>query len=260
MGDRAYELMFLAQAAKALEFLGGWDEALGNMEVVYQAEEPPMIAISRSLPSLVRMLVSRGLLEEAAQRVEGRREAERSPGVLERVDYQTARSILLRAEGEPRGALEAAENALTSIDVTGLQQENTREAWVEAIESAFDLADLDKVRSLLGIVENLPPATTPVYLRGHFERFHARMAAAEGAQDRVDPAFKAAAGMFRELETPFWLAVTLIEHGEWLARQRRSAEAEPLLAEAREIFERLGSTPWLERVASVTSERVVSGR
>ena len=46
---------------------------------------------------------------------------------------------------------------------------------------------------------------------------------------------------------PFYLAVSELEHAEWLAEQGRAEEAEPLLAEAREIFERLGATPWLER-------------
>ena len=49
-------------------------------------------------------------------------------------------------------------------------------------------------------------------------------------------------------ELPFWLAVTELEHGEWLAGQERLEDAEPLLLEAREIFERLEATPWLERI------------
>ena len=40
----------------------------------------------------------------------------------------------------------------------------------------------------------------------------------------------------------------LLEHGEWLAEGGTADEAEPLLAEAREIFERLGAAPWLERL------------
>jgi hypothetical protein len=60
--------------------------------------------------------------------------------------------------------------------------------------------------------------------------------------------FKAAAGGFREYNFPFWLAVTQLEHAESLAGLGRTDEAEPLLVEAREIFERLGATPWVARV------------
>jgi hypothetical protein len=44
------------------------------------------------------------------------------------------------------------------------------------------------------------------------------------------------------------LAVTLLEHGEWLAGQGRSEDAASLLTEARVIFERLAARPWVERV------------
>jgi len=49
----------------------------------------------------------------------------------------------------------------------------------------------------------------------------------------------------------FWLAVTQLEHGEWLVGQGRPSEAEPRLAEAGEIFERLEARPWLERATAV---------
>jgi hypothetical protein len=50
-----------------------------------------------------------------------------------------------------------------------------------------------------------------------------------------------------ELGVPFYLAVTRLEHGEWLAGQDREQDAQPLLAQAREAFERLKARPWLER-------------
>jgi hypothetical protein len=66
----------------------------------------------------------------------------------------------------------------------------------------------------------------------------------------VEAGFKTAAGMLRELGVPFWLAVGLLEHGEWLAEQGDAERAQPLLAEAGEIFQGLGARPWLERLAA----------
>ena len=60
--------------------------------------------------------------------------------------------------------------------------------------------------------------------------------------------------MFRELGSPFWLAVTLLEHGEWLVQEGRGAQAGPMLDEASDIFERLRARPWLERAEKVASE------
>jgi hypothetical protein len=53
---------------------------------------------------------------------------------------------------------------------------------------------------------------------------------------------------------PFYIAVTLLERGEWLAGQDRRKDAEPLLDEAQEIFERLRAMPWLERVSQASAQ------
>jgi hypothetical protein len=52
---------------------------------------------------------------------------------------------------------------------------------------------------------------------------------------------------------PFHLAVTLTEQADWLIADNRGADAEPAFSEAREIFDRLGATPWLARVESAES-------
>ncbi|MDQ3767085.1 MAG: hypothetical protein M3346_07040, partial [Actinomycetota bacterium] len=51
-----------------------------------------------------------------------------------------------------------------------------------------------------------------------------------------------------QIGVPFYLAVTLLEHGEWLMRQDRNSEAAPLFQEARTTFERLKAKPWLDRL------------
>jgi hypothetical protein len=48
--------------------------------------------------------------------------------------------------------------------------------------------------------------------------------------------------------------VVQLEHAEWLAGQGRRDEAEPLIAEARETFERLEAAPWLERATQLGVE------
>lgn len=53
----------------------------------------------------------------------------------------------------------------------------------------------------------------------------------------------------------FWLALTQLEHAEWLVQQGRADEAEPLVVEAREVFERLEATPWIERADRVGVNR-----
>jgi hypothetical protein len=69
------------------------------------------------------------------------------------------------------------------------------------------------------------------------------LAGVRGDREDVEADFNAAAGMLRELGTPFWLAVRLLEHVEWLAKNGDAQQAEPLLTEAKAIFECLGAQP-----------------
>jgi hypothetical protein len=46
-----------------------------------------------------------------------------------------------------------------------------------------------------------------------------------------------------------------LEHADWLRTRSRSEEGEPLVAEARETFERLEAKPWLERATEASTER-----
>jgi hypothetical protein len=82
----------------------------------------------------------------------------------------------------------------------------------------------------------VPPGLRSPYLGAQALRFRARLAASDDAAFECSDA---AAKRFRELSTPFWLAVMLLEHGERLVAAGRPSTAEPLLAEAREIFGRL---------------------
>jgi len=71
-----------------------------------------------------------------------------------------------------------------------------------------------------------------------------------GESETTDRLFRGAIGLWREIAAPFHLAVVQLEHAEWLGAQARVDEAEPLLTEARETFERLEATPWLERLGA----------
>jgi hypothetical protein len=131
-------------------------------------------------------------------------------------------------------------------------------AFVEAVESALALGRPQIVDQLFAQVERLPPGVDSQSLHAQRRRLGARIAAQQGEPDKVEQGFKRAAAAFRELAVPFWLGVTVLEHGEWLVSEGRLAEAEPLLAEAGEILERLGAAPYLERLEHVRPQAAVA--
>jgi hypothetical protein len=83
------------------------------------------------------------------------------------------------------------------------------------------------------------------------------VSAAAGEHEVVESEFGAAEAGFRELGTPFDLAVALTEHAEWVTAQGRQDKAGPLRAEAREVFERLQARPWLQRLGPLAGEESV---
>ena len=82
-------------------------------------------------------------------------------------------------------------------------------------------------------------------------RARAQLGAREGNVVDAERLFKRAAGLFQELAVPFAVAVTRLEHAEWLTAHSRFEEAEPLRAEARAAFERLDAKRWLERMSGL---------
>ena len=165
---------------------------------------------------------------------------------------------MLRAEGRTKEALEAAAGCVALREELGSGSELIKQAIVEGVEAALELGDEEKAEKLLAVVDVLRPGELPPSLGAQAARFRARLAALRGDREAVEPGFKSAAGIFREFGLRFWLAVTLLEHGEWLAGEGRHDEAAPLVAEAREIFEELRAVVWLERAerAAHTAEVV----
>jgi class 3 adenylate cyclase/tetratricopeptide (TPR) repeat protein len=257
VGDRWYETSLIAETVFTLVRLGRWDEALDMSSQV-----PDLGAgDSRTMSlwqALVEIYLHRGKLAEAPQLLSMHSGAETSPDVQDRALSAAVRAMVALAEGDAARSLRLADEALRSREQLGPGSQGVRAGFVVALESAFALGNQAKVEELLEIVRSMPPGVLPPVLKAQLERFNARVAAVRGEVQAVESGLIAAAGMFRELGVVFSLAVTLLEYGEWLVRQGRREEAEPLLEEARMVFERLQATPWLDRLGRATGHLVAA--
>jgi predicted ATPase len=195
------------------------------------------------------LFVQRGELGEARRALHRLAPLAARDGLQPRSLEAVARAAVRRAEGRTEEALAAAEEVLARRAGLGGRHSWVKLAFVEAVEAAFALDDLDRVVDLLEEWERRFSEQRTPYVEAHERRFAARLAARRGEADAVEPSFLRASVIFRELSMPFYAAVTLLEHGEWLAASGRGVDAEPLLDEAQEIFERLRAVPWLERVS-----------
>jgi hypothetical protein len=256
-GNRVQELTWMTGSLLALIHVGRLDQALASGAAARSAEELPSLQwVSSGLADLVPLYVIRGDLDEARGLLDSLQEMSTSENTETRVAYAVARAELLRAEGKPADGLAALEEVLAARTHFGLAHHPIKRGLVQGLEAALDLGDSVKAEEILGIVGAARPGQVTPYLRAHAARLAARLAALRGEGESVEPGFVAAAQGFRDLGTPFDLALSLLEHAQWLSDEGRHVQAEPLLAEAREIFERLGAIPWLER----TTRLAVSGR
>ena len=114
-----------------------------------------------------------------------------------------------------------------------------------------------QAKEILGMVRAARPGQVTPWLRAHGARLSARVAACAGEEAGVEAGFATAEAGFRELGTPFDLAVALTEYAEWLVAQRRQDKAGALRAQAREIFEHLHARPWIERIGPLAGEESV---
>jgi tetratricopeptide (TPR) repeat protein len=245
VGSRLWEWRLLGEATSALSLTGRWAEALSE---VAEIPEQGIAAGYGLLPWLPEVQVNQGSLIEAKELLSLLARYKDSADLQERAEYAAARAIVLQAEGRHTDALAAGEEAFRTREELGPGNQAVKAGFVWAAEAALALGDLGKVGQLLAAIQQLPSGKRPPFLQAQATRVRARLAAARGDHEGVEVGFKAAAGILSELGVPFWRAVTLLEHAEWLAKEEDAQRAEPLLTEARAIFQRLGAQPWLERL------------
>ncbi len=261
LGNRANEWQMLGQAYPYFAS-GSWDQALEMAEEI-PTEKIVEARIAGSIVLLVVPLirVNRGEIEEADSAFSIFPKIDASTDVQERATHAVGHALIARSCGRAAEAVDGAREALRFLDDIGPAAEQSKEAFVVGIEAAFDLSDLATVDEFLRVIEAIPRGKQPQFLQAHDMRFRGRLADAGGQTTDVERFFKGAVGLFREIAAPFHMAVTLLEHGEWLIGQEREEESRPLLSEAQEIFERLKARPWMERTAAAAPEaRAVADR
>ena len=259
VGDRLWERRTIGQTYP-LVALGEWDEAIETMENSTETDisedRGAFLALLGDLPFIE---LARGRRTEAWEHYEKFAQAGISADVQERAMHAVGHAMLLHHEGREAEALATVEEALASADELGRGAQAFREGFVIAVEAALGLGEVERAERTIDELDRIPPGKVPPWLRAQKDRLRARIEGLGSNPANVETRFKRAAATFREISTPFQLAVTLLEHGEWLIGIGRADDAEVLVTEAREIFERLEAKPWSDRAGQATGSRVEAG-
>ena len=246
IGDRTYEWVFALDSTYYLFVTGDWNLALDRV-----AELPPYDELGLytlvSIAGLALIAANRGNEAELQLMLSASEKLKESPDVQARGTFALMRAIVAREGGHLELALASAREALTIGGQELIGSEVFKGGFVEGAEAALALGDGDAFEELISIVDRRSSRLVPPLLQAQKARLQARFAAEDSDDLAAESGFKRAAGLFREMGANFYLAVTQLEHGEWLIGRRRSDEAAGLISEARATFERLQARPWLER-------------
>jgi class 3 adenylate cyclase/tetratricopeptide (TPR) repeat protein len=236
VGNRPYEWAVLSERTYPLLMLGEWDEVIATRGEFTQEQIDGGSVVLSLLQAAVEVYAHRGEFDEARLLLSQYARVENSTDVQDRASHLGAIAVLGRMEGRLEEAVAAGTAVLEVVPTLGESQQDVKHAVVDALEAALAVGDTARADELFAFVDAIPPARRPAYLDAHVRRLRARLA---GDADGFD----AAAGRFRDLESPFSLAVTLLDRAETLGDEDARAEAV-------QIFERLRATPWLERATS----------
>jgi tetratricopeptide (TPR) repeat protein len=246
-GDREGEWFALGNLTGTYFEAGKWDEVLDVVAEVPPGLETQAAFVHGNTAEVARHRGDLALARKALGYVE---RLAGSASVQDRAVYVSTRAASLFAEARHDQVVELLADARADLEADASQL-----VWMDLLtaEAALAAGRHDAAAEALAS-DALGPEQTEPGVRAQTTRFRAQISAAAGDVTRAEESFKVAAASFREYGMPFYLACTQQEHAEWLISVGRADEAEPLVAEAREVFERLRATPWLERANALAAQ------
>jgi class 3 adenylate cyclase/tetratricopeptide (TPR) repeat protein len=248
-GNRVWEESFAGHLRTNSSFLGEWDAVDPPLEELRQRSWDSLIWSMRLdfAGLLVPVDVARGQLDEARE-VLSYVPSEPRAELQERVAIAVGRAALARGEGRHEDSLELLDEAFVLHTSVGPDHPAFKQAIAAGLESALALDDLGRVSEVFERVRGFTPAQRSPFVEAQLARYDAHAATRKGDTEAADRHFGRTTALLREIGARFHLAGASLEHAECLSASGRDEEAEPLLTEAREIFEQLRAAPWLERL------------
>ncbi|MGB8351398.1 MAG: hypothetical protein WCE47_13295, partial [Gaiella sp.] len=243
-GDRFWETQLLAGLAEESLCRGDWDEALRHGTAYEQPRDSDMGV------SLARIHLERGEVDDARRQLATLSDDVETTDIQLRVIALWKRRLVAELEARWADGIAAVTGCL--IDSADLMP---AQSVADALRDAATYASLGgghaAALEVADRVEELSSAIRSRAVESQLHRVRANAAAAAGDADAAADGFALALANARNLGFAYWLAPVLYDYGAWLVSAGRAEEAAPLLAEARELFDRMRATTWLERVERV---------
>ncbi len=257
-GYRFWEVQLTFALAEEYRYLGRWDEA------EELAEWLPLVDVAGDATKMTGTL---GLARIAIFRADTTRARELLALVgteVDESDFQLRMAVSYgrQLEAELDGRFEEATKRATEqlpAAIAGLQPQVIAESLCDVVTYATMLGQGAEALPALEHVDGLIRRSRTRLVESQLHRLQAVLAAFEGDEVRPATEFGIALANARSAGYPFFLAPVLQDYGAWLVDCGRADEAEALLAEARELYERMGATAKLEELDRIAKPVEIVG-
>jgi tetratricopeptide (TPR) repeat protein len=255
-GDPSRLAYAVTNYATALVATGDWDGAAATIAETIEVDGMGDDAV---LCSRAMLCALRGDAESADLALCGLSTYLTSEDPQDRAWIAAIEAFVAVARSQPGLALQHARVVLGYADHLTISADDPRWAWPLAARSAHELRDQTTERELLEMLDEYLPGQLAPMLHAERHLVRARLAAAEGNTE-ADAQFGDAIAALRLRSTPYHLAHGLLDFAEYLHATDRAPQAQPLVAEATEIAQRLGARPVLDRAGKlITPDLVETG-
>jgi predicted ATPase/class 3 adenylate cyclase len=247
-GNRQFTAALAAMTCNSMIFSDGdWDAAFAFADEMLPRGLATVPSVQASHVALAYTALQRGEADVALKHLSLVSAVVETRDLQQRANGLFKEMVLALVEGRPTDVLGPA-RAQVELAV-GMQLQTFASFSLElACEAAVAAGVPGEVAEVTAPLEALSEARRTRRLNAALGRALGHVAAAAGDVDAAAEAFTNALAAARNLGHAPTLAPVLVDYGAWLASVDRVAEAEPLLAEARELWEPMRAVRWLERI------------
>jgi predicted ATPase len=247
-GNRQFTAALAAMTCNSMIFNDGdWDAAFAFADEMLPRGLATVPSVQVSHVALAYTALQRGEADVALEHLSLVSAVVETRDLQQRANGLFKKMVLALVEGRPADVLEPA-RAQVELAV-GMQLQTFASFSLElACEAAVAASVPGELTDVTAPLEPLSEARRTRRLNAALGRARGHVAAAAGEMDAAAEAFTSALAAARNLGYAPTLAPVLVDYGSWLASVDRVAEAEPLLAEARELWEPMRAVRWLERI------------
>ena len=252
-GDRFWEVRFAANLAEEYRMLGRWAEMRAIAEQLPLDDalgDPTMVSAALGL---ARVAIDSGDLPRAREVVALVRTDLDESDFQVRVMSDQRKQCDAELDARPDDAARHASDACSAMIVGDFSPQTIAAAASDICAYAGSLGRRDLAEPTIAQLEAIPASSRTRLIETQLHRLKGIVAAMEGRDDDAATEYGIALANARSVAYPYFLAPLLGDYGGWLVSCGREDEAEPLLAEARELYEGMGATARIEKLDRIAT-------